>query len=86
MLEHQKKFLPGVLRGKYVLNTCCHGNVHLVLIDDRDHAFCGEKLPSGWSRSWHRFESGGFPVQVCELCKETFNRLVKELPPDTEVA
>lgn len=75
LLEHQKTFLPKILKGDLKLTRSQRGN-HLILADDRYHAWCGEKTQP--NRYDHQVN---FPVEglaaVCHRCREVFEELMK---------
>lgn len=82
-LEHQKRFLPGVLKGVYsiALAKAAHeAKWHMRLIGDAYHAWCGETISPQWR---HRHFKLGEPYDIlCPRCAEVFEQMVRDIAPE----
>lgn len=84
LLEHQKQFLPGILRGIYALTLAKSAQQptwHMRLVGDAGHAWCGEEISPQWKhKRYVRLTEE--PSNLCPRCLEVFEGMVKEIRPE----
>jgi len=84
-LDLQKTYLPAVIAGEYPLTltyTKQQTLPHIVLLGThRGHAWCGADVTPKKNDRRVRYPEQQL-ANVCRLCREVFDRLVKELPKE----
>jgi len=78
-LAYQKQVLKEICAGKGELRLAhlVEQPWHIVLLGDPEHAYCGQKIGSGWK---HKHENilSLTRLTMCKLCMETLDRLCVE--------
>jgi len=84
-LDLQKAYLPAILAGEYPLtltHTKQQALPHIVLLGNyHHHAWCGASVMPKKNDRRVRYPEQQL-ANVCRLCREVFDRLVKELPKE----
>lgn len=84
LLERQKSYLPGILRGIYALTLAKPAEQpawHMRLVGDDGHAWCGEEISPQWKHK--RYVRLTEELRnLCPRCLDVFEQMVKELSPE----
>jgi len=88
LLDLQKSYLPGILAGEHLLTLTHTKNQalpHIVLVGTHGshchQAWCGQSVTPKKNDRRVRYPEQQL-ANVCRLCREVFDRLVKELPQE----